>query len=69
MFINFGGDIINNSDFVFIKGKIDLKLNDAFKKILDKKKITQQEFIELQVKEFVLNNINLLIDIKDKENK
>ena len=50
-----------NNEYSIIKGKIDSKLNDAFKKILNEKNITQQDFIERQVRDFVLNNLNILL--------
>ena len=57
-----------NTDAI-IKGKLDSKLNEAFKNILSKLNITQQEFIEVKVKEFVLENLNLLIPKNEKGNK
>ena len=41
--------------------RIDDNLNNAFKNILEKEKITQQELLEKLVKEYVLKNLNLLI--------
>ena len=54
-----------NNEYSVIKGKIDSKLNDAFKKILSEKNITQQEFIENQVRDFVLKNLNILLPKED----
>lgn len=51
-----------NNDNGIIKGKIDNKLFNAFKLILDNLNMTQQDFIESKVKEFVLENLNLVID-------
>ncbi len=58
---NYGGDSINNNGCTFIKFRIDDNLNNAFKNILEKEKITQQELLEKLVKEYVLKNLNLLI--------
>ena len=52
----------NNNDFVFIKAKINSNLSDAFKKALLKLNISTQEFIERQVTEFVVNNLNLILE-------
>ena len=52
---------IDSNNSVIVKGKLDPKLDDAFKKILEKLKLTQQEFIETKVKEFVLDNIHLIL--------
>lgn len=43
-----------------IKAKIDETLNQAFKEILSELKISQQKFIEHQIKEFVISNIHLI---------
>lgn len=57
--------IIINNEFSIIKGKIDSKLNDAFKKILSKNNITQQDFIEMQVRDYVLKNLDILLPKED----
>lgn len=57
--------IIINNEFSIIKGKIDVKLNDAFKKILSKNNITQQDFIEMQVRDYVLKNLDILLPKED----
>lgn len=54
-----------NNEYSIIKGKIDSKLDDAFKKILSKKNITQQDFIEKQVRDFVLRNLDILLPKED----
>lgn len=54
-----------NNEYSIIKGKIDSKLDDAFKKILSKKNITQQDFIEKQVRDFVLKNLDILLPKED----
>ena len=56
-----------NND-VIIKGKIDETLDNAFKKILKNMNMTQQDFIEQVVKEFVLKNLNLVMN-KGKQDK
>lgn len=52
---------------IVIKGKIDSSLNDALKKVLDKLNMSQQDFIDNAVKEFVLKNLNLLFDEGNKK--
>ena len=52
-----------------IKGKIDNTIFEALKQILNYKKITQQEFIENAVKDFILKNLDLIIKKENKENK
>ncbi len=59
--------IINND--IIIKGRIDPTLGEAFKIILDKKKMTQQDFIDLVVKDFVISNLNLIVPKGNKESK
>ena len=53
-----------NNDSGTIKGRIDNKLYEVFKMILSKLNMTQQDFIDSKVKEFVIDNINLIIDTK-----
>ena len=62
--------IINNENCV-IKGKIDANLYDVVKTILNIKGMTQQDLINLISKEFILENIDILIkNVKDlKESK
>lgn len=60
--------IFINSDSV-IKGKVDTTLFEVLKQILNKKKMTQQDLIENAVKEFVLQNLNLIIPKDDKGSK
>lgn len=62
-----GGGFINN-DCTYIKARIDNKLNEALKKILDKQDITQQDFLEQRIKEFVLENLNIILN-NDKDKK
>ena len=57
-----GGVInINNSEVSFIKARIDSNLNIVLKKILDKLNMTQQEFIDKKIKEFVIENVHLIV--------
>lgn len=53
-----------NNESGIIKGRIDSKLYEVFKLILSKLNITQQDFIDSKVKEFVIENIYLITDIK-----
>lgn len=64
-----GGVInINNSEVSFIKARIDFNLNIVLKKILDKLNMTQQEFIDKKIKEFVIENVHLIVSENDKKN-
>lgn len=64
-----GGVInINNSEVSFIKARIDSNLNIVLKKILDKINMTQQEFIDKKIKEFVIENVHLIVSENDKKN-
>ena len=64
-----GGVInINNSEVSFIKARIDSNLNIVLKKILDKLNMTQQEFIDKIIKEFVIENVHLIVSENDKKN-
>lgn len=53
-----------NNDSGTIKGRIDNKLYEVFKMILSKLNMTQQDFIDSKVKEFVIDNISLVADLK-----
>lgn len=57
--------IINNDSYI-IKGRIDSDIYEALKTILSIKGMTQQDLIDLKIKEFVLQNLNLIIskDVK-----
>lgn len=57
---------MNNNNI--IKGKIDEKLYDAFRDILKELNMTQQDFIDKVVKDFVLSNLNLIMN-KGSEDK
>lgn len=51
---------INNDSI--IKGRVDANLAEALRQILNKKNMTQQDLIDIFVKEFVLQNLNLIIN-------
>ena len=57
-----------NNDSIIVKGKIDITINESFKKILKTLNMTQQDFIDKVVKDFVLQNLHLVMDegIKNK---
>lgn len=52
--------IFINNDCI-VKAKIDAKLYEAFKTILSKKNETQQSFLENAIKNYVLENLELII--------
>ena len=56
-----------NNDGI-VKGKVDTTLNEAFRKILKALNMSQQDFIDKSVKEFVLSNLNLIMNkgLEDK---
>ncbi|MBO5096458.1 MAG: hypothetical protein J6B98_06255 [Bacilli bacterium] len=58
-----GGETTNNESGI-VKAKIDSKLYDVLKIILAKRNMTQQEVIESSIKNFVIENINLVVDNK-----
>ena len=60
---------INSNDSCIIKGRVDSTLFEVLKQILNKKKMTQQDLIENVVKDFVLQNLNLVIPKDDKGSK
>lgn len=65
---NYGGvNNINNNEISFIKAKIDSNLSIVLKKILDKLGMTQQELIDKKVKEFVIENVHLIVSDNDKK--
>lgn len=53
-----------NNESGIIKARIDSKLYNVLKMILNKLNMTQQDFIETRIKEFVIDNINLVVDTK-----
>ena len=52
--------IINNDNI--IKGKVDATLNEAFRKILKALNMTQQDFMDKAVKDFVINNLSVIMN-------
>ena len=62
-YLNLGGETTNNESGI-VKAKIDSKLYDVLKIILTKRNMTQQEVIESSIKNFVIENINLVVDNK-----
>ena len=58
-----GGETTNNESGI-VKAKIDSKLYDVLKIILTKRNMTQQEVIESSIKNFGIENINLVVDNK-----
>lgn len=62
-YFKLGGEITNNESGI-VKAKIDSKLYDVLKIILTKRNMTQQEVIESSIKNFVIENINLVVDNK-----
>lgn len=53
-----------NNDSGIIKARIDSNLYEVLKLLLNKLNITQQDLIETKVKEFIIENIKLVIDTK-----
>lgn len=60
--------IVINNDCI-IKGKIEPTLGNVLKDILNKKKMTQQDLIDLKVKEFVIENLDLIVSKDTKGSK
>ena len=58
---------MNNKEYVIIKGKINVNLDNVFKLILKNLNMTKQDFIEKSVLEFVAKNVFLVI--KKEEQK
>lgn len=56
-----------NNETGIIKGKLDIKLYDVLRIILNKLGMTQQDLIETKIKEFVIENIHLVIDNKSEK--
>lgn len=57
---------INNDTYIIVKGRVEPTLGEVLKNILTQKNMTQQDLIDIAVKDFVLQNIHLVIskDIK-----
>ena len=53
-----------NNDSGIIKARIDANLYEVLKLLLNKLNMTQQELIESKVKEFVIENIQLVVSGK-----
>lgn len=53
-----------NNESGIIKARLDAKLYNVLRIILINLNMTQQEFLEARVKEFVIDNINLVVDAK-----
>lgn len=53
-----------NNDSGIIKARIDSNLYEVLKLLLNKLNMTQQDLIETKVKEFVIENIKLVVDTK-----
>lgn len=58
--INLEAIIINNENYI-IKARVDYNINCALKEILEVKKISQQDLVESLVKNYVLENINIIL--------
>ena len=50
-----------NNDSGIIKARIDANLYEVLKLLLNKLNMTQQELIESKVKEFVIENIKIVV--------
>lgn len=59
----------NNNESATIKGRIDSTLFEVLKQILNKKKMTQQDLIDNLIKDFVLQNLYLMVPKEEKNNK
>lgn len=53
-----------NNDSGTIKARIDANLYEVLKLLLNKLNMTQQDLIESKVKEFVIENIQLVVGAK-----
>lgn len=53
-----------NNDSGIIKARIDANLYEVLKLLLNKLNMTQQDLIESKVKEFVIENIQLVVGAK-----
>ena len=61
--------INNSNDSSVIKGRIDGSLSEALKQILLKKKMSQQDLIDMLIKDYVIENINIVLKKDDKGSK
>lgn len=56
-----------NNETGIIKARIDSKLYDVLKIILSKLNISQQELLEKEIKDYIIENIHLIIDVKSDD--
>jgi len=56
-----------NNETGIIKARIDSKLYDVLKIILSKLNITQQELLEKEIKDYIIENIHLIVDVKSDD--
>lgn len=57
----------NSNDYVMIRCRLSNNTNELLKIILDKLGITQQDFMESLVKDFVFANSKIIVDRVKKE--
>ncbi|MDD2208516.1 MAG: hypothetical protein PHG03_04880 [Bacilli bacterium] len=60
---------MNNKEYVIIKGKINVNLDNVFKLMLKNLNMTKQDFIEKSVLEFVAKNVFLVIKKEDQKDR
>lgn len=60
---------MNNKEYVIIKGKINVNLDNVFKLILKNLNMTKQDFIEKSVLEFVAKNVFLVIKKEEQKDR
>lgn len=56
-----------NNETGIIKARIDSKLYEVLKILLSKQNITQQELLEKEIKDFIIENIHLIVDVKSDD--
>jgi len=64
----YGGDIKLNNKEIYVKARIDSKLGEVLRIILSKLNMTQQELIETNIKDFIIENISLVVDSESDKN-
>ena len=57
---------MNKEDLVFYQVRINKKLLKIFKEIIKKTKMSQQDFCDSAIKEFIVKNIDVVAKIEDK---
>jgi len=57
---------MNKEDLVFYQVRINKKLLKIFKEIIKKTKMSQQDFFDSTIKEFIVKNIDVVAKIEDK---